>query len=220
MRVRSFVIAGCGLCLLALGSPSQATQTYSSQAAFLANVQPGFYMETFEGFGSGLQEFPNGTAFSGNGFTFTASSNPQSFKEILINHGTNTTVYMSTSAEDAQPLTLTFSSNVTAVGGNFYRTDLGFDATLGTVSVTLADGTHVNLSSTTGPPFPFVGFTAGGFNPIVSLTMSTLDFNTIDNIIIGQETAAGAAPEPSALALLLPGVAGIAAIVRRKRMSR
>ncbi|HLK55431.1 MAG TPA: hypothetical protein VKU00_02645, partial [Chthonomonadaceae bacterium] len=116
-----------GLLLLGLTAASNAqTTVYTDQATFLANVQSGYYLETFDSQPINTQ-VPSPLSFSSNGFSYTASvpdltspSGPGNF----FNVGTVSDVWLSTDLQ-GDPITFNFTSgNVTAVGGNFFNTDV------------------------------------------------------------------------------------------------
>jgi hypothetical protein len=237
MRTR-FLVKAVGIVSLVAGCMSSAfaAQTFFTQASFLSNVNAGYFsvQPIFDAYGQGDRPvagfggdptlgLPPAT-FSGNGFTVTAETPPVGIgsADFILTYGTGTPNYLTTNNPAPAPMTLTFSGNVTAVGGNFFTTDFNFDTTPGTISLTLSDGTFVNLSSTAGSPFPFVGFTATEGRTISSLAFSIPTngaYTSVDNLIIGSETAAAAAfnaPEPGTLALLVLGGLPIVGLLRRR----
>jgi hypothetical protein len=87
-------------------------------------------------------------------------------------------------------LVLTFtSSNVRAVGGDFFLTDLNENWTTGSFTITLNDGSFENVSLAAGDAgtAKFVGFMSDSAN-ITSLTFSGVSaggYATLDNLYVG-----------------------------------
>ena len=99
---------------------------------------------------------------------------------------------------------------VTAVGGNFWGTDINFNTIPADMSVELSDGTVHNYS--TSSPTGFAGFVSDMTITSVIVGVSAGGGNvwaTLDNLYVG-----GAIPTPGALGLF--GVAGLAAARRRR----
>jgi len=181
------------------------TVTYTNQTTFLANVQPGFYLETFNGKTPGT--FPPADVFTGNGFTYSAAASPALFYEQLVG-GPAGDIVLST-LNGSSTITFTLTSTVTAIGGFFFLTDInGNPVGTGSVTVTLNDGSF--LTVTTPTPTSFVGFTSSV--PIASLTVTpSASFATVNDFIVGL-----AVPEPSTYALLAAGVLLLAFRVRAR----
>src|ERR1051326_8293970 len=127
MRSSRFRYA-CSLCatilaLLGLTVAANAQSTvYNDLTSFLANVQSGYYQESFD---TQPQFFPyfGPLSFSSNGFDYTASTIGDDFGEFF-NVGTSDAfgnpldVWLSTELS-GEPITFDFTSgNVTAIGGN------------------------------------------------------------------------------------------------------
>jgi hypothetical protein len=233
-------VMGLALAGLALSAHAQ-TSTYSDQATFLAHVQPGYYLETFD-----TQPLNSPVdsplSFSSNGFSYTASVpdvqnssggfDPGSF----FNVGTSSDVWLSTNLSQ-DTITFNFTSgNVTAVGGNFFNTDVDGNVSNGTIDLLLSDGTSLTLTNPTDTTF--AGFTSG--QTITSLMVTPiaptnpdgsplLDSNgnpvvtwaTVNNLIVGAALpTTSATPEPGATALLVGmGATGLVAL-RRYRKAR
>ena len=193
---------------------AHADSTYLSKTAFMNRVGAGYYLETFDSFGS-FVGVPTPYTFSSNGFTYDASTPSTDTLFTVSPDSSNFSDIALSTASSATPITLTFTSgNVTAVGGSFFLTDFPGNAAAGTVVVTLDDGTTQTLTGTSKDPEPFVGFTSNV--PIASLTMTTgvnFYFNTINNLVVGT-----AVPEPGMVALLLgAGLSSVALIKRRRK---
>lgn len=184
-------------------APAMAA-VYTDSASFLAQVQPGFYFNNFTGVPTGAQP---SLSYSSGGFSYTISTAPGSISGLF-----NGTGFVSTdNAQDMIQIDFT-SGNVTAVGGNFWATDINFNAIAATVAINLSDGTSVSFNSTSANDFR--GFTST--QTITSLTIDALDvpggafaWSTLDNLYVGQ-----AIPAPGAMALL--GLGGLAAARRRR----
>ena len=208
-RARRYVLA---LALaLSLSAPSaRATDVYTDKTTFLNHVQTGYYRETFDS----LPEFDvvdTPASFSGNGFSFDATTAADVLYGISVGAGDNA---LSTNLEQ-DDIVLSFTSgNVTAIGGSFFQTDINGVAQPGDVTVTLNDGTSKVLTSTETDPQPFVGFTTTPTQFITSLTMSTpANWNTINNLYVGQVV-----PGPDSLVVFLgAGLSSAGLLFRRRR---
>ena len=201
------------LVLVSLGlsvMTTQATTIYTSQAAFLAHTQSGSYLETFDS----LPQFTplnSPLSFSKNGFSYTASA--PSADNQFFNAGTTGDVWLSTFDHSTNIVFDFTSNNVTAVGGNFFITDIPGNVVAGTITVTLDNGTTFSVSDPSASSF--VGFTTS--SPIHSLTFipppsgATEVFGTVNNFITGRSV-----PESgSTLPVIGIGLAGIG-LLRRK----
>jgi hypothetical protein len=196
------------VCLLVIPSQVSAQSTvYTSSATFFANVLPGFYTETFTG-NPGV--FDTGVSFSSLGFTYVIDA--AGGIEPIYRSGTflgNTYA--------AQALTITFTSNnVTAIGGNFFLTDVNDNPITGTVTITLSDGTVESFTTTSASDYR--GFTSNTNTVITSLELSAplaAQFNSIDNFTVGV-----AVPEPASVALITLAIAGIGTFYYRRRKNQ
>lgn len=192
-----------GALLAAAAVCSHAAIVYSSASAFLNNVQPGAYTETFTGV---VDDSTNTQSFSGGyGYSFTASvpSGQQFYfaADALSTNDPNTAI------------TLTFTGNtVTAIGGNFFNINQSDAFAAAVVSILLSDGTSTVFNSSTFAN-SYVGFTS--HSAISSITFQGGSgaglFAAIDNLTVG-----AALPEPASLALVAVAFAGLAGSRRRK----
>jgi hypothetical protein len=202
--------AAVALAATAMISHSSATTIYTSQAAFLAHTQPGSYLETFDS----LPQFTplnSPLSFSKNGFSYTASA--PSTDNQFFNAGTVGDVWLSTFDHSTNIVFDFTSNNVTAVGGNFFLTDIPGNVVPGTITVALDNGTTFSVSDPSANSF--VGFTTS--SPIHSLTFTPPAsganevFATVNNFITGASV-----PESgSTLPLIGIGLASLG-LLRRK----
>ncbi|MBX3727233.1 MAG: DUF11 domain-containing protein [Xanthomonadales bacterium] len=152
---------------------------YTDRTTFLQNVQGGHFEEDFAG-------VPVGTAipslsFSGNGFAYTITAIGGGTQQLYNDPG----IISHDSAVDAIRITFT-GAPVTAIGGNFWGTDITFTPNGGQITLTLADSTTVTYAST--GPSNFRGFVTT--TPIAHITIDAADvpansWSTVDNVIAG-----------------------------------
>jgi hypothetical protein len=175
---------------IALSSSAFATTIYTDLPSFLAQVQPGFSLETFTGYGP-WQPLGADLDFGTGSYAGHAHANVDQLWAAQAG--------CITAGESDAHIQLTFGSGVTAVGGNFTTLDDTFEMAPDNIVLTLADATTYTTSS-----WGFVGFISPGA-AIVSLDVWCPDgatygglMPTIDNIYSGS-----AVPEPSSIIGLL-----------------
>ncbi len=168
--------------VLAAGVVSGARgDVYTTTGAFLANVQPGYYGENLTSVPPGIV----GTLNIGpvNGFAYDVSG---SSDDLFNGNG-----FVSTNVA-ADSLVITFTgAKVTAVGGNFWATDIWFNKIDTNMKIELSNGAVEAFFSTATSDFR--GFTSN--IPIVKLTIDALDspslaWPTMDNLIVGLSAGA------------------------------
>ena len=180
-------------------SPASAS-IYTTEASFLAAIQPGSYLNDFNGykgaynFLGGIQSFTDG---SGKSYDFTA---PAGGLYAVSPTQTGLDGAIST-LNSGDPLTATFtgSSAITAVGGFFFSTADNGDFIASTVTVTLDNGTTVSIPQN-NPTLDFLGFTSTV--PILSITTTSGDpsaFPTVDHFYAA--SAVATVPEPASLVI-------------------
>jgi hypothetical protein len=190
--------------VLALGlaavsaSSFAATTVYGSAASFLANVAPGAYTETFNGLPSTPPESFASLVFS---YTVSAPGGLYGSGEFL---GAN---------QPDEALTVTFTGGgVTAVGGNFYATNISDAFQSVAITLTLSDNTSITFTPTSVAD-SYRGFTSS--LAITSLTIGTPGVSLyagLDNLTVG----VAAVPEPASALLMALGVAGLLVAGRRR----
>lgn len=199
MKPASLHVLALGLA--ALSAPSFATTSvYTAPATFLAAVAPGAYTESFDGLSSAP---PN--VFTSGAFSYTVSA-----PSDIYGSGE----FVGTSLPN-EALTITFTSgNVSAVGGNFYATNISDAFQSVAMTVTLSDGTVASFTPTSTAD-AFRGFVST--STIASLTISAPGaslYSGMDNLTVGVTTAV---PEPTSALLMALGVAGL--LVARRRQA-
>jgi hypothetical protein len=199
------------LALLGVASLANAqTITYTNQSTFLANVAPGYYLENFNSLNNGTF-YSAPLNFSGNGFAYTATAT-NGLYGAAGNGGSSLSTNVAT-----DPIVFTFTgAPVTAIGGNFFGSDINGNFSAANINITLSNGFTTTL--TTPSLTAFNGFTVSS-GSISTLTVSSVQpqsgfrWPTVDNLIVG--TAATAVPEPGSIALLVG--AGIGGLMIRRR---
>lgn len=191
---------------LALGvmsvSAFAASTVYTSSSSFLAQVAPGAYTESFNGLATPAA---GAAVFSGGGFSYSlfAPSDLYASGDFIGTSQIN------------EALTISFlGSNVYAVGGNFFATNISDAFQAVQISLSLSDGTTVSFTPTSlvDSYRGFVSTTA-----ITSLTISAPGqslYAGLDNL-----TVAAAVPEPASMLLAGLGIVGVIAATRRRRQA-
>lgn len=199
MKPVSHLVTALALAALSAAA-SAAPAVYSSSAAFLAQLQPGAYTETF----TGLGDYPPAD-YSNGVYAYTLSAPLGLYSDGDL---------IGTSQID-EALTISFTSgNVRAVGGNFFAVNLNNDFQSVLISLLLSDGSTESFTPATLAD-SYRGFVADGF--ITSLVISgpgASRYASLDNLTVGT-VPRGTVPEPASLALVGLAFAGLAASRRR-----
>ena len=208
-------IFGCLLCGLWQSGATAASITYTDQSVFNAAVT-GQVTRNFAALNS---FYANPLDVSFSGYTISASANGIGPGLFVGNPGG----LFSTNTPN-EPLTFTFTGTLpTAVGGLFFTTDVNFNALSSTLTVSLNDGTFINLPAPSALNLTgaFAGFTSdvgitsltvGG--PFFGPTIGT-GFATVNSLFVGTGPSASV-PEPSSALMSVVGLLGL--VVYRKRM--
>ena len=153
--------------------------TYTDRTTFLTHVAPGYYENPFDDAVPGSSP---ALSYSDpvSGIAYTVDSAP------TANDLFNDTGVISTNSQTEQIVVTFTGTPVTAVGGNFWATDINVAPTGTDVTLTLSDATTLTFTST--GPSDFRGFTTVA--PITSITIEAPDnvvtaWPTMDNLILG-----------------------------------
>jgi hypothetical protein len=199
IRSRLAALAG----VLLIGSVAQATW-YTSEASFLAAINPTFYLEDFSNFtfGNPLNGSQTSWAAPGaNGFGWTAAAGGGLYSNISA---------LSTNLAN-DPLSLTFTgAAVQAFGGNVANSDISGNLIPGTVTITLSDNTTQSITFA-GAQEGFLGWAGPQTITGVSLvsTGTTNNWVQLDHAYTGSVV-----PEPATVAGL---AIGALALLRRRK---
>jgi hypothetical protein len=186
--------------------------TFNIEATFLTNILPGYYLEEFSEYNSyvnigNLQNF-----IGGSGFSYSVSSDGGLYAVPGGELGALSTLY------NTDILSVIFTgAPVTAVGGQFFLTDLHGYNMDGEVTVTFSDNTletitMLNLTR------PFFGYSVLSELPITSLSIVSIRpdgqdtyYPTLDHLYVGAQV-----PLPSSVLLLGSGILGLVGLGWRK----
>jgi hypothetical protein len=196
----------CLVTVLIVGTSGRsAIVEYNDASSFAAALEAGAYFNNFTGAGSGSSLSYTGPSPTLGPFRYTISASGSfgvTGVEMAIDSGLGLSV--STFEENAQ-LTITFTgtNKPTAIGGNFFWSDLSSPANVvsGTIRADFNIGGStvytLDIASSTNTSIGFGGVTTDG-EAFDSVTLTLLDyvfgdfFPTIDNFQIGR-----ASPGPS-----------------------
>lgn len=203
-KFRTWALAGA----LLVGSVAAHATWYTSEASFLAAINPTFYLENFDSFTFGVPL--NGTQSSwaapgGNGYGWTAGAQSGLW---------STPGSLSVASTD-DPMTFTFTgAPVRAFGGIVANTNVAGDAQAGQVTMLLSNGESQMVDFSVTPFTGFLGWV--GPSAITGATVSATspaqgNFVQIDHVYTGT----AAVPEPMTVTALALG--GLALLRRRKK---
>lgn len=196
MKTVQFAVAA--IAFAAASVASAQTTTYTAVGPFQAALVPGSYTENFSvpSFSGELSADFSG----GNGFSYTVSA-----PGGLYGNGT----LIGTNLPN-ETLTVNFTgAPVTALGGNFWATNISDVFQPVPITLTLSNGTTTTFTPTSETLGSFRGFTTAV--PISSLTISStsLVYAGMGNLTVG------AVPEPGTWLLMGLGLGGMLLARRR-----
>ena len=183
------------LLFLAQAPLASVAGVYTTEASFLTQLQPGYYLEDFNRykFGDPLDRTLSQDYGPVNGYSWTASAR----------NGLYSLPGFLSTIDPTKLITITFpvtGNPVTAVGGIFASTDFDGNVIQQLVTVTLNDGTTASLTGQ-----GFLGFTST--TPITWLTINGIDDPDDNYPAFDFDVGSAAIPEPVSLALL--GLGGL-----------
>ncbi len=196
MKSRMLTLA-IGLGLISFSAPARAAW-FTSEASFLAALTSNYYLEDFNGWGSGspLNGTPSWNAPGANGYGWTASANQGLYS---LPSGLST-------SSPFQFLNMNFTGRpVTAFGLFIGNTDQNGNAFAGDSTVKLSNGETKTI--TQGATQSFVGW-------VDSTELSGVQLISSHWVQADHVYVSGPVPEPAAFAVL--GL-GAAALLRRRR---
>ena len=205
--------------VLAVSGAAQAgpPTVYTSLAAFTA-ATTAQGTDTFAGF-SVTGTTPSPITRTAGAYGYTATSSTGTF----FGAGTAGNPWLST---DAATDTITFASftgGVSAIGGNFFGSDIAGSFLAGNIMVSLTDANGVFTQTIINPTTSFfLGFVSDGGLSSLSISAvqpaSTVLWPTVDNLVLAKGvTTVPAIPEPQTCALMLAGLAALGVIARRRK---
>ncbi len=180
MRIGLAFLAGLSV------AGAASADVYRTKAAFLPNVQAGYYEEDFASVPVGAVPMLSFGPVNGFSYDVTGST------DTLFNA---TGIVSTNLAGDSLVITFT-GAKVTAVGGNFWATDINFNKINSDVTIELSDGTVEKYFSTASSDFR-------GFTSKVAITKVTIDaadtpanaWPTMDNLIVGVSAGSSCYPD-------------------------
>jgi len=206
----------CAALTMMAGGSQAALTVFTSQASFLGSVSsPG--VDGFNGF-SITDSTPSPLSRVAGSYTYTASTGSSGF----FGAGTNADPWLSTDTNTDSITFSGFGAGVSAIGGNFFGSELEGAFVTGTISLTATDSfgaitTQNIVNATTNS---FLGFVSTG--ALTSLVVSAIqppsDFvwPTVNNLILAQAVSPSV-PEPQTYALMLAGLGLVGLIARRRK---
>jgi PEP-CTERM motif len=212
------------LSALALCSPSlsySAITIYNNQAAFIA-ATVNQATDTFAGL-SVTGSTPSPIVRAAGPYVYTASAT----SGVFFASGTPANPSLSPNAADDTITLSAFAGGVTAVGGNFFATDILGVFQVGNISLSATDAsgtlfqTIVNASNSS-----FLGFVSTG--ALSSLTFQSVQplnqgfvWGSADNLIFASTASpVSPIPEPEVYATMMMGVGLVGFLARRRKTSK
>lgn len=201
------------LSLTAIGSTAHASLVvYTNQASFLSAVSAP-EVDTYTGFNiSGLTSSPVVRTAGAYGYTASATNG-------FYGAGTSSNPWLSTNSATDTITFNSFTGGVSAIGGNFFDSDINGNFQTGSITLTATDSsgsfTQTIANATTSSFLGFVSNTALQSLTVTSVQSSALQpsWPTVDNLTLAKQNV----PEPASLALMGLGIAGLALASRKKQ---
>lgn len=188
----AMALIACGLA----ADRAEAATTYTSAASFLANLAPNSHSEDFS---SRTGAVYTSVTFTNGTYSATGTTGAQALLVFALSGNNYLTTSTSTSGFSA-PVHLALSSNVTAIGGSFFKTGVAGNVVGGNIQLNFSDGSSHTLSGQSNSSF--FGYISD--TPITSLTIipdASHHFVSLDNLRFG-----AAIPAPHAALAPLAGV--------------
>lgn len=212
MRATALLLAGFALFA---STASEATITiYTNQAAFAAATSaPG--TDTYTGFNiTGSTASP--IVRNAGGYSYTATTAGSFFGA-----GTTANPWLSTNTATDPVIFSNFSPFVSAIGGNFFGSDISGLFKSGDITLTAVDGSgSMSQSILNATTSSFLGFVST--SNLSSLTISAVQprnaylWPTIDNLTLARGATAAAVPESATWAMMIAGFGLVGYSLRRR----
>lgn len=155
---------------------------YASRDEFLSHVQAGYSEENFNDVPAN-QPISTPLTYSDGIFSYSI------YTQDGAASGLYTWPYVVSHNNSGDQIVVTFTTPVTAVGGNFWESNLFGEETGGPIWLTLSDGTFYPFGGTLSPPGSFHGVITA--SPITSLTIDSPNgfssWAKLDNLIVGNK---------------------------------
>lgn len=217
MRTTALLLAGAAF--FASTAANATFTVYTNQAAFnAATTAPG--VDTYTGF-SITGSTPSPITRSAGAYTYTAAVSTTSF----FGAGTTANPWLSTNTATDSILFNGFTSTVTAIGGNFFGTDIDGAFQLGNVTLTAVDANGASTQTIVNAQVSsFLGFVSTG--GLSSLTLTSVQptsgalWPTVDNLTLARTASVTpVVPEPATWGMMILGFGVAGAAMRRAKVS-
>lgn len=202
-----FAVRSAAVAAVLSVAPIASATVYTDLASFLANTQAGYFYNPFNDAVTGpsapLNYGPVG------GYAYTVDTIGPGNTAPLSGLYNDIGVISTDNSADLIRVTFT-GAPVTAIGGNFWSTDISVQPFASTVTIALSNGDVESFASTSAADFR-------GFTTNVAITSITIDaadispafvWSTLDNLYVGTNV-----PAPASAVLLAMG--GL--VARRRR---
>ena len=178
--------------LISLATLTHGASVYLTESNFVSRLETNYYFNDFGSFVAGDQGVTNITLSGGTPvFSLAVSTVSGPNNNLYIVSGTLPTGKAMSTTVESTDLLLTFTSgNVTAVGANFFLSDLAENQVAGSLNVTLSDGTVTAITNASTGPVGFAGFTTDPSNTIASVRLHpSSQYVSFDNLYVGSARA-------------------------------